>query len=257
MQNAPRQAFFLLRALDKVFASPQLPAELCPKEDSIRNATNLWLAWYLWSRGFPFQAGEALKEVKRFRQETAFIQLKNWRESFHQLSAENGLAPIGLDDFLDLTLPILALPAPEEEKVRILFRWWWTVWLSYALGTGNGLLTAGNPNIGSTRDLVKLAQDCISSDRHPTPPAVVDRLWQDAVKIGIVPPVDRREVITLYLNCYLRALSAGRIGSASVCLGKALKSSTGFRAVFPWYQFMRSGAQFYLRNRREPNRGTL
>jgi glycosyltransferase involved in cell wall biosynthesis len=247
MQNAPGQERFLLRAVDRVFASPSLPAEVRRRENEIRHGTDLWLAWYLWSRGFPADAAGRLSASLRFHSEDPFIRLKNWRRQFDIFSTDNGIRRIGLDELLDLALPILPLPSGEVESIRSLFGWWWRAWIPLSGGEESPPPAVAFPAGVSARGLVKLAQRCISTGREITPTEVVDRLWRDARQAGAVPAGEKYEVITLYLTCFVRALMARKPGPALRSLGSALFHSGSWRAARPWWRFVRSSLRFLLR----------
>ncbi|MFN2298694.1 MAG: glycosyltransferase [Anaerolineales bacterium] len=126
--DAPRDARYLRMALDRTFSSPSLSRRLRSHEHEIRCATEVWLAWNLWSRGFPSAASESLRQSRRRRREAPLIQLIRWWRSFHRSACAAGGRQIQPEEFLSLSLPALSLTGKEQDRCSLWFRRLHSLW---------------------------------------------------------------------------------------------------------------------------------
>ena len=246
LRNAPRQAKFLRRAVDAVFASPKLPSSLRGKESKIRYGTELWLAWYLWSRGFAAEATAALIQARSLHREAAFIQAKNWWRAFQENSNRTGSRNISQSDFLAVALPAFTLSANGQQQLEDLLDWWWTVWSRYAENppSENPISLSAKPL--TVPRLVELTKRCIHSAKEPAPAQTVARFWNDVLLHGWVRPEEKGSVVTLYLACFTRALAARKIGAAGSALGRALRATQSRKALSAWNSFFQSAVRALL-----------
>jgi hypothetical protein len=244
MTNAPRQAKFLRLAIDRTFSADGLPPAVRTAEAGIRYSTELWLAWYLWSRGFLEEASAALKRARPLHSERPFVQLKNWWLEFRRHALSHGTACIRPEAFLPIALPAFSLAQDQSRLLGSTFTWWRNVWNYYSREAMEEETDPPSLRGPSAGELVKSAQRCISTAAIPLPPAVVERFWRDAEAQGAVPPSERTSIITLYLTGFVRAVYAMRFPAAAVFLGKALAASRSPAAAGPWSRFFRSALAY-------------
>jgi glycosyltransferase involved in cell wall biosynthesis len=245
MVNAPRQAKYLRMAIDRTFAAEGLPAAVRAIQDDVIYATEIWLAWYLRSRGFSGQAADALARARPHHRERPFVQLKNWWREFLRYASAGGIPSIRPEEFLDVSLPTFSLAEEPQRLLQSAFTWWLRVWGFYA---GDADRPAADPPSlrgPSARALVKSAQLCLSTEAIPLPPEVVDRFWRDALAQGAAAPSERTMVVTLYLTGFVRAVYAKQPRAAAAYLGKALMASRSPAAAGPWLRFFHSALAYW------------
>jgi glycosyltransferase involved in cell wall biosynthesis len=234
MADAPREAAFLRRALDRTFAAAELPAAIRRREADVRYSTELWLAGYLWSRGFPADAAAAFTRARALRREEPFIQAKNWWRILRGNAQRTGDAPIPQEDFLAAALPAFSLPAVEGRRLAGLLDWWWNAWGPYA-GETRGEKPVRPPESAA---IVARTKRCIQAAKEPTLPAVVARFWSEAAARGWIRPEERAAVVTLYLACFTRSLAARKLRPAWDSLRAAVSATRGPHALAPWRRFL-------------------
>jgi hypothetical protein len=246
MANAPRQARYLRSAIERTFAADNLPASVRDARDEIRYATEIWLAWYLWSRDYHSEASEALARARPRHRERPFVQLKNWRRAFQQFESAGGSPAVHPEEFLSIALPAFSLAEEPQRLLHSAFLWWWRVWRFYSGEAGGAGADPPVLRATSTRELVKSAQLCLSTEAEPLPPDAVDRFWRDAVDQGTAASAERAMVVTLHLTGFVRMVYAKRPGGAAAFLGKALAASRSPAAAGSWFRFFRSALSYWM-----------
>ncbi len=246
LQNAPRQAEFLHRAIDRTFLSPSLPLPLKAKEAAIRYSTELWLAWHLWSRGFPAGASAALELALTYHREAAFIQARNWWRVFRENSKRAGRKNISQPEFLAVVLPAFPLSERGKERLGELLDWWWNVWSGFSENPPVDVAISTRREPHPVPLIVDLTKRCIQSAKDPAPAQTVARFWDELLRRGWVRPEEQGAVVTLYLACFTRALAARQIRTAGAALSRAIAAARNRRALAAWFRFFRSAARAFL-----------
>lgn len=117
-RNAPAQYQYMLRVQEKAFAHPNMPEKLKEKQERSRYFSLRWVAWHIFSTGFPDAALEPLQDTAEHSPYDERDTLFDWLAYFgeHLLNVQRPLSDL---DLIKPTLKqVIALPETDWQIIE-------------------------------------------------------------------------------------------------------------------------------------------
>lgn len=274
-RNAPKQAIYVNKVLDKFFAAPHVPAEIRQRERQTRYYSAMWLAWHLYRSGFGDESIPYLKETLALSDSSNERVVVDWHRHFLRWLAGDGLdvAEINqirpffaqaaalssdqwgrIDRFVAWWLQNSADSKTDLETAWQLFQaslaaeqpnlpaeafsnWWLDVWLPFLHG-GTPAFSDFAPF--SAAQLVKLCQFAIVRDPGNLTTAQLNHFWQTAESHKLIPPDHHHQVAALLLTFFGQSVLGRRWGEAAKALGQVVGMSHHPHTWQAWVSFLES-----------------
>jgi hypothetical protein len=226
--------------LDNYFARSDVPGRLRRQEHAVRFYSLVWSAWRMSCTGQTDEIVEWLRRSAEHSPYAADETLLAWLKLFVEHDGLADDAAAGSPVWLSAMRTAAESLALSWTKTEALFSWWFRVWVHY-LEDDRAKAAEGLAYYLETPlcEVLSMAQDSLflSPDEQQWV-ELVDCLWEDAKKLGLVPPSQRGAVTMLYLTIFGRATFGNEPALARRALGRALKSSRHRAALSAWLRFI-------------------
>ncbi len=241
------QAAGIVEVLTRFFARPGLSRAVRRKEASIWYSTYLWAAWGLYSAGQLSDAEDYLHRSLRYAKGGREVAALDWAGAFARLARRESQDPGRVRS----AIPVFQGAAGRDGDLAPIIE----TALRFRLEILEGCFSTGGlpgtadlqPFRGLTpRQLLKTVQSALVSSPSAVGPARLARFWEAMLRAGMVPRSAERDVTTLYLTLFTRAVFNHQWQAALEAGWHALRVGLHPRALPAWGRFLRSAVQYLL-----------
>jgi glycosyltransferase involved in cell wall biosynthesis len=241
------QAAGIVEVLTSFFARPGLSRAVRRKEASIWYSTYLWAAWGLYSAGQLSDAEEYLRRSLRYAKGGREVAALDWAGAFARFARREGQEPGGVRSAIPVFQRAAGADGDLAPIVETALRFRLEI-LESSFSTGGLPGTAALEGFRSLspRQLLKTVQSALVSSPSAVGPARVARFWEAMLRAGLVPRSAERDVTTLYLTLFTRAVFNHQWQAVLEAGWHALRVGLHPRALPAWGRFIRSAVQYLL-----------
>lgn len=240
------QAAGIVEVLTRFFSRPGLPRAVRRKEATVWYSTFLWAAWGLYRASQLVDAEDYLRRSLRYAKGGREVAALDWAGAFARFAVREGREPASVK----AAIPVFKRAAAADGELAPIVE----TALRFRLEVLEGSFSTGDiPDPAalegyrslSPRQLIKTAQSALVSSPAAVEPARLARFWGALLRSGLVPTSDARDVTTLYLTLFSRAVFNHQWRTAAQAGWHALRVGLHPRALPAWGRFLRS-AILYL-----------